>query len=117
MTLQAQMNAQVEKLWAKVFESVTQVIRQTKVFSMTDMGVVPNPNIHQMLARLQIFDDVIDVLVKNAETFGLEYDQTRLLLNCKVQIANMERLAAAVNASDEANYNAAVKALETQAPF
>jgi hypothetical protein len=111
------LHLQVEALWAKVFESVTTVIRQTKVFSFNEMGVVPTPNIHQMLARLQLFDSVIDVLLKNAPVFGLEYEQTRPLLNCKVQVANMEKLAAALDAKDKEGYDAAVKALEQQAPF
>ncbi len=107
----------VEQLWAKVFASVTAVIRQTKVFTFAEMGVIPTPNVHQMLARLQIFDSVIDVLLKNADTFELEYEHTRPLLNCKVQVANMEKLAAALNANDQEGYDAAVKALELQAPF
>ncbi len=117
MDVSDDVKVQVEALWAKVFESVTTVIRQTKTFSFAQMETGPVPNIHQMLATLQIFDDVIDVLVKNASSFGLEYEHTRPLLNCKVQIANMERMAAALQANDQDEYATAVKALETQAPF
>jgi hypothetical protein len=103
----------VEALWAKVFESSNKVLHQHLKYGLSGFSEVPRPNVHDMLITLRVFDSVLDVL----SHLELPYDQSRQILNAKAQITNMERVALAVEASNEVDYDAAVEALERQAPF
>jgi len=103
----------VEKLWSIVFESSNKVIHQHKKYGFDGFGEVPRPNVHDMLITMKLLSVVIDVLL----TADLDYDQNRQLLNAKVQITNMEKLALALNAKNREDYDAAAEALEKQAVF
>lgn len=101
----------VEQLWAKVFESSNRVLHQHAKYGFDGFADVPRPNVHDMLVTLKLLSAVIDVLL----TTELPYEQSRQLLNAKVQITNMERLALALTAGSRDDYDAAVEALERQA--
>lgn len=107
----------VEKVWGKVFSASNKVISQAKNFGFSGIEIIPSPNIHDMLVRLQVFSAVIDILVTHAELFEVEYAETRLLLNAKEQITRMERVAAALKANNRADYIEAISTLESQACF
>lgn len=107
----------VELLWTKVFDSSNKVLHQSKKFGFAGIDKIPTPNIHEMLITLQMFSAVIDVLLTNAESVGLEYEVTRQLLNAKAQITTMEQLASALKAGNRDDYEVAVEALQKQAPF
>jgi hypothetical protein len=113
----ATVKEKVEELWTKVFQSSSKVLHQAKKFGFSGIEIIPSPNIHEMLITLQLFTAVIEILVTNAEVAGLEYDQTRQLLNAKAQITTMEQLASALRAKNRQDFDAAVDALAKQAPF
>lgn len=108
--------AKVIDAWEKVFNASHAVIRQAKKFGYDEM-LKPSPNIHEMLVHLQIFSTILDILIFNASKLNIPYDETRLMFNAKEQITRMERLAAALNANNRADFDAALESLENQAAF
>lgn len=107
----------VEKLWASVFEASNKVIKDANIFGFESMGVIPDPNIHQMLATLSIIDNMLEVILTLSQTAKVELGDTRLIFNAKQQILTMEQIATALNNDDRQSYDEAVERLKTQAPF
>ena len=57
-------------------------------------------------------------LVSIPDEFGaLQYEENRLILNAREQIARMEMVAAALKANDREGFDEALKKLEEQAAF
>lgn len=106
----------VTEVWEKIFAASSRVVIQAQHYGFSGMEL-PAPNIHEMLVRLQIFTSVIDILINHAEKLNVSYDDTRLMLNAKEQLTRMERLAAALRANNRSDFEAAIRALENQAPF
>lgn len=113
----AEIKQKVADVWAKVFDASNRVLRHANNFGFTLMEIVPSPNIHEMLATLQIFSSVIDILITHADRLGIEYDEIRLMINAKEQITRMERVAAALKANNRNDFNVALADLERQAAF
>jgi hypothetical protein len=113
----ADIKQRVEIVWAKVFEASNRVLKHANNFGFSLMEIVPSPNIHEMLAALQIFSSVIDILVFHAEKLGINYDEIRLMLNAQEQVRRMERIAIALKAGDKQDFDTALAQLEKQAPF
>lgn len=107
----------VAVVWEKVFAASNKVISHANNYGFLGMGIIPSPNIHEMLITLQIFSSIIDILITNADKLDVEYEETRLMLNAKEQITRMERLATALKANNRDDYEVALAALETQAAF
>ena len=107
----------VDKIWEHVFKDSNTVLRQSKLYGFYCMQEGPRPNIHAMLIQLQMFSVIMDILISQGPDAGIEYDQTRLLLNAKEQVTRMERVAAALKANNKEDYNSAIEALERQAVF
>lgn len=107
----------VEALWAKVCVQIDTALKLTKLFNFEDIGELSDPSIEDLLERLRVFDDVVSLLLDHANVFGLEYSTTRTLLNCKQQVNAMERLASAIQAGNQDDYESAIRELERQAPF
>jgi hypothetical protein len=105
----------VDIIWAFVFKRSNEVLRQSKMYGFHCMQEVPDPNIHGMLIQLQVFSAVMDILITNGPEAGLEYGQTRLILNAKEQVTRMERVATALKANNKEDYDAAIAELERQA--
>ena len=105
----------VDKIWALVFERSNAVLSQSKLYGFHCMQEIPDPNIHGMLVQLQVFSAVMDILITHGPDAGLEYDQTRLILNAKEQVTRMERVATALNANNREDYDIAITELERQA--
>ncbi len=103
----------VTELWNVVFSGSNKVLQQHSKYGFDGFEQVPHPNVHDMLVQLKLFNAVFDVLL-NAD---LGYDNNRLLLNAKAQVTNMEGLALALEAKNREDYEAAVKAIESQAVF
>lgn len=101
----------VERLWSMVFATSNRVLHQHAKYGFDGFAEVPRPNVHDMMVTLKLLGAVIDVFL----TTDLPYEQSRQLLNAKVQITNMERLALALHAQSRADYDAAVEALDRQA--
>ena len=98
-------------------ENISSALRLTKLVNFENIGALTNPSIQDLLERLRVFDDVVSLLLDHASVFDLDYSHTRMLLNCKQLVNNMERLANAIQAGNQADYDAAVSALEKEAPF
>jgi hypothetical protein len=114
----AAIRQKVSEVWGKVFDASSQVIKHANIFGFLGMGIIPSPNIHEMLVTLQIFSSIIDILITNADKLDIiGYEETRLMLNAKEQITRMERLAAALQANNKEDYELALVALEKQAAF
>lgn len=111
----ADIKERVDRIWAVVFQSSNAVLRQSKVYGFYCMQEVPDPNIHGMLLQLQVFSSVMDILIVNGLDAGMEYDQTRLLINAKEQLTRMNRVAAALKANNLEDFNEAIKELDNQA--
>lgn len=107
----------VNKIWALVFQNSNTVLKQSKTFGFLLMENGPDPNIHAIVVKLQMFSSVMDILINVGPDAGLEYEQTRLIINAKEQLSRMERVAAALKAGNEEDYNASIDELERQAPF
>lgn len=115
MNASKKIEPKVEALWAKVCEQLLTALNLTKKFSFDDIGHLPNPSIGELLERLRVFDDIVSLLLDHATVFEIEYSHTRMLLNCKQQVNVMERLANAISADNQADYDMAVRELENQA--
>ena len=55
----------------------------------------------------------MNILVTQGMETGVDYDQTRLILNAKEQLTKMERVAAAINANNKKDFKLAIKDLES----
>lgn len=108
---QKSVSTQVEEIWNRVFESSNRVLLQHLKYGFDGYKSVPRPNVHDMLIQLQVFNAAFDVLLRA----DLGYDNNRQLLNAKAQVTNMERLAFALDAGNQQDYEAAVAALDRQA--
>ena len=113
----AAIKQKVEEVWSKVFEASNKVLKHANNFGFTLMEIVPSPNIHEMLATLQIFSSVIDILLNHADKLGIDYDETRLMLNAREQLTRMERVAFALKANNKEDFDLSLEALEKQAVF
>lgn len=113
----AAIKQKVAEVWTKVFEASNKVLKHANNFGFSLMDIVPSPNIHEMLAALQIFSSVIDILVANAEQLGIDYEEIRLMINAKEQLTRMERVATALKANKKVDFDVAVAELEKQATF
>lgn len=109
--------ALVSKAWADVFTTSNLVIRHSGLYGFNGIELIPNPNIHQMLASMGVVSAMLDKVIERLGDSVLDHDNTRLLLNAKQQIIRLEQVAAALLAKDEVLYNQAVVELEKQAVF
>lgn len=107
----------VAKLWNRVFAESSRVIVHAAKFGFTGMEVIPDPNIHAILVRLEVFIAVIEVLLKPGVAEQFDDEDVRLLCNSHRQMNGMKSVAAALKVDDRDGFYRAVKALETQAPF
>ncbi len=105
----------VEELWGKVFEVSNQIIRDTKVFGFNEIDVIPDPNIHQMLATLAVASNTLDLILNMNSNGDIDIGDTRLVLNAKQQVLNMESIATALKSKDRSRYDESVKRLHEQA--
>jgi hypothetical protein len=110
----AAIKARVNVVWEKVFLASSIVIAQAKKFGFLGMDIIPDPNIHQMLVTIRLLDDQIDTFVDHED---VEYNEERLMLNAKKQLAKMEIVAAALKANNREDFDAAIAELEGQAAF
>lgn len=103
----------VDKVWERVFLNCNSVLRQSKIYGFYCCQEVPHPNMHALIVHLNIFSAVMNILVTQGMETGVDYDQTRLILNAKEQLTKMERVAAAINANNKKDFKIAIKDLES----
>lgn len=108
----------VETAWAEVFKYSNKVIRDAGYFGFYGLEVIPNPNIHQMLASLSVVDSALDIMLTScAEMVTLQYDATKMILNAKQQILNLENVANSLKAQNRDDFDRAMERLQKQAVF
>lgn len=105
---------QVAEVWEEVFSASKKVIEHANLFGFEKMGVVPTPNIHDILLTLRIFNSIIDILLSRAESMDAAFDETRIMLNAKQQLLRMEMIANALKANDKSSYEHYIKELSGQ---
>lgn len=105
----------VSKAWADVFTTSNLVIKHSGLYGFNGIELIPNPNIHQMLASMNVVSDMLNRVIENLGYIDLDHDSTRKLLNAKQQIVRLERVAAALVAKDEDLYNEAIAEVCKQA--
>lgn len=106
----------VEEFWNEVFEASRKLIRDTKRFSFSEVEILPNPTVHQMLSTLSALDNMFEIALSPTNA-KLETELIRLIFNARQQILNMELIATALNNKDRDNYDYAVRRLQNQAIF
>ncbi|CAG9933673.1 hypothetical protein [Candidatus Nitrotoga arctica] len=102
----------VDKVWERVFLNCNSVLRQSKIYGFYCCQEVPHPNMHALIVHLNIFSAVMNILVTQGMETGVDYDQTRLILNAKEQLTKMERVAAAITANNKKDYQMAIQDME-----
>ena len=105
----------VQKLWELVFSASNKILVDEKRFGFTGIGVIPDPNIHQMIAVIRSIDEGLMTVLQ--EFSDLQYDETRLILNAREQISRMEVVAIALKLNNKELFDEAIKRLEEQATF
>ncbi|WP_374697276.1 hypothetical protein LQZ44_11895 [Alcaligenes nematophilus] len=107
--------AQVEKVWAIVFQNSNTVLRQHKNYGFLGIERIPTPNIHEIVVQLRGFDALLDILLANAQDIAdVEYEQQRQLLNAKSQLVAMGQVAAALKAGNLKDFEEAIARLQKQ---
>jgi hypothetical protein len=104
-------------VWEEVFTASNKVISQSKKFDFLIMKGIPDPNIHTMLGKLQIFTGFMDKIIENAGILNVEHDEIKSILNAREQLRKLERVATALIDDNEDDYNFWIAALEKQAVF
>lgn len=104
----------VHTAWSLVFQFSNKVLTDEKKFGFTGMGLIPDPNIHQMMAALKGLDSILEYV---ATEFSLPTDEIRLILNARTQITKMGAVAAALKANSEEAFTIALAELDAQAAF
>jgi hypothetical protein len=117
MINEAAVKERVERAWASVFKTSNAILYQAKYYGFYCMQEIPDPNIHAMLVKLQMFTALFDIIIAQEDVPGVEYEQTRLMLNAKEQLARMGRVAAALKANNREDFDKAILEVETQAAF
>ncbi|WP_186042151.1 hypothetical protein [Burkholderia gladioli] len=107
----------VSDTWAEVFAASAIVINQSRIFGLTGIRIIEDPNVPQILEDMKLVSGMLDTIAGKLDTIDLDHDAVRLLLNTKEQLSKLENVAAALVADDEDLYNQAVEKLRQQAPF
>lgn len=111
--------AELDDFWARVFKVSNKVIYDAGLYGFYGMEIIPDPNIHTMMQKLNLVDTLLDnVLVHFGARESVDtYTETRLVLNAKQQILNLERVVAALKANCKEDFDNAINTLRSQAVF
>jgi hypothetical protein len=105
----------VEKLWNEVMEASQKFIRDSKKFGFDEIGILPNPTVHQMLFSLRLINAAFGLVSSDIENGKVDNDDIRLIFNARQQVLNMEMVATALNKKDRDAYDYAVRLIKNQA--
>lgn len=107
----------VADTWADVFAASNTVINQSRLFGLTGIRIIEDPNVPQILEDMKLVSGMLDTIASRLGSLDLDHDTVRLLMNTKEQLSKLENVAAAIVADDEELYNQAVEKLKEQAFF
>lgn len=104
----------VHTAWELVFSFSNKVLADEKRFGFVGMELIPDPDIHQMMAALSGMSSILSHVTKE---FTLPPEVIRLIINAQSQITKMDAVASALKANDEKAFNLAMAELDAQAAF
>ena len=104
----------IEEIWEKICGACNKIINDTKLFGFMEIGLVPNPNIHDMVRYLVVIDKVLDSILMLVECNEADHVDSRVIFNSKQQIFNMKQMANAVVKNDIDLYNEYLHKLKNQ---
>lgn len=114
-----ELTQEARDLWANVFRLSNRILQQSRLYSYDAISeLAPDPNISTILSLCRWFDQAFDnVILFDASIQEIGYENTRLTLNAKQTILVMEKLANALKAKNQEDYNSALAELKAQAAF
>lgn len=104
---------EVEVAWAQIFKVVNTVVDHHVQFGFKLIESKINPSFHDILLSLKVMEALLDVFPVD----DVEYATSRMILNAKQQINNIELVVTALKHSRQEDYEAAMERLRTQAQF
>jgi hypothetical protein len=106
----------IDEVWDMVCKACNKLIQDTKIFDFFEIGIIPNPNIHDMLRYLIVIDRLLDSILELVEHNELDNIDVRMIFNSKQQIFNMKQMANALLKEDRASYDEYLRKLKNQSP-
>lgn len=107
----AQISGEVEAVWADVFGVVNTVVDHHVTFGFKLIESRINPSFHEILFGLKMLEALLDLFPVD----DVEYSISRLILNAKQQINNIELVVTALKHNRQHDYEEAIGRLRAQA--
>ncbi|MFA5899717.1 MAG: hypothetical protein WC829_11460 [Hyphomicrobium sp.] len=99
------------KLWHEVLKTVGKLLEADAKFGFLSIEEQIDPSIEDIVFGLTMMDSIISILMNSNL---LEHDETRQALNSKQCVLHIKRLAEALAAGDQEEYNEVIKLLNNQ---
>ena len=110
-------NTLIQQSWENVFKVSNKVIHQSGVYGFDGIELIPNPNVHQMLASLSVISGMLTNIIGILGKTSLDTESVRLLLNSQTTIGILESVASALISGERDSYDKAIADLKRQANF
>lgn len=105
-------------LWESVISSANTVIFHANKYGFSRITIIPDPNIHQMLATLRGIEKLLDGIIDDTALFEqMDHDDIRHILNAKDALRRMQNVALTLQENNEDKFDKAVKELKGTSPF
>lgn len=101
---------QVEALWGEIFQTANSIIKVHLKFGFTQFADKISPSIEDILLGLKAVESLLDALDGK-----LEWSEQRMVMNAKQQIWLVQCIGGALKNGDEADYDAAIQKMASQA--
>ena len=106
-----QIRSEVEGAWASVFRVVNTIIEHHERFGFTLIERKISPSFQDILFSLKVMDALLDAFPDD------DYSTSRMVLNAKQQINNIEQVVTALKHNEQHDYEQAMEKLRSQAQF
>lgn len=108
-----QIQDEVEAAWSDIFKVVNTVVDHHVLFGFKLIESKINPSFQDILLSLKMMEALLDVFPVD----DVEYATSRMILNAKQQINNIELVVTALKHKRQDDYETAIARLRTQAQF
>lgn len=108
-----EIHKEVEAAWADVFKVVNAVIDSHLKFGFEKIESNINPSFHDILLSLKMMEALLAVFPVD----DVEYSTSRMILNAKQQINNIEQVVTALKHDRQDDYEEAMRKLRSQPQF
>jgi hypothetical protein len=108
-----QIQGEVDAAWSSIFRVVNTVVDHHVQFGFKLIESKINPSFQDILLSLKMMEALLDVFPVD----DVEYATSRMILNAKQQINNIELVVTALKHNRQDDYEAAMARLRTQAQF